>query len=164
MENHDIPIPMLGVERRLLAVSLLEFMRGLDLFVSGSRYLDGMRDESLITSAIVIGQVDKRLVSASDIAQMTGITRPSVARKLRHLSAVKRLRAIRHGSRVCYFFEDVNAPDAIEGVLHRLRLAKKLCTDLSKLDSTLLDRSYANDYQIHRRNGASEKRKRSGGK
>lgn len=147
MEKNVIPVPVFGTERRLLAASLLEFIRGLDFSVAGQKYIDGMRNETLISAAIVIGQVERKLVCASDIWHMTGIPRPSVIRKLRQISTVRSLRALKDGSRVCYFFADVNTAEAIDGAMYRLRIAKQLCTALSTLNTITLDGIHAPGYQ-----------------
>jgi len=134
------------------------------LFIYKTEYMEGMMDESLIASAIVLGQVERKLLTASDIAHYTGIPRPSVIRKLGHLAEVKELRTVKTGSRVCYFFADVNDHDAIAGFLYRLRLIRKLCTAVSRLDMTALDRLYANEYAGNRRNGAPATKRGKGDK
>lgn len=85
--NHAVP--GLDASRGEVARSLVEILRAYSRLNFNSSAVGDTIEQSLIVSAIIIGQADGRLMTASDIAHYLGMPRPTVVRKLKRVAAVR---------------------------------------------------------------------------
>lgn len=99
------------------------------------RNAEGLAD-ALLLAAVYVGQHGGRPMTAHKLAQVSGIPRPTVARKMRELEAVGLLVIAQGAGRVSDGLLDSPEFDAeskrVERLLHRT------CRQLSKLDTDLI--------------------------
>lgn len=94
--------------------------------------------------AVLIGQAENQLMTATDISSYLGMPRPTVARKLKQLGRLRPLRTKRDGKRVCYWIENPNTPEAMKAVDKVVRIIKRANRQLSKMVDTGMDHRVAN--------------------
>lgn len=73
MENQKIYAPQVDFSRGEVARSLVEILRAYSRLNFNSSAVGDTIEQSLIVSAIIIGQADGKLMTASDIAAYLGI-------------------------------------------------------------------------------------------
>lgn len=91
-------------------------------------------DELVLTAAIFVGQIEGKPMTASKLADYSGIPRPTVVRKLKHLQkrGIVQMNGDRSAALSLTSINDRSFNDAISGAVMRIRNA---ASDLSKMDS-----------------------------
>lgn len=143
MKNQKIYAPQVDFSRGEVARTLVEILRAYSRVNFGSSAVGDTIEQSLIVSAIIIGQADGRLMTASDIAAYLGMPRPTVARKLARVASARQLGTVRDGNRVCYFLADANDDRVLTALVPIMRSVKLLAQQLSRLDTHDIDRRLA---------------------
>lgn len=137
----NITPPMVKAETRgLIAKTIIEVLRGFTVVNFGSQRLGELIEENLIAAAIVIGQAEGRLLSASDIAAYIGLPRATVVRKLRRVAMLRMLGKAKDGNRVVYFIKDPNDEKVVGEIQKIMATIRQCCDRLSKMDTLNLDR------------------------
>lgn len=100
-------------------------------------------DQGLIIFAVVLGQAEDKLMTATDISNYLGIPRATVSRKLKLLGRRRALRTMRNGKRVCYLIENPNAPEMLRAVEKVIGIIRHSNRQLSKMVDVGIDRDSA---------------------
>lgn len=129
--------------RGMVAKTIIEVLRGFSIVNFGNPSVCGAIEENLIVAAIVVGQTEGRLLSASDISAYIGLPRPTVIRKLRTVAMARILGKVNEGSRACYFIKEPNTPRGLDDLRKVMVAIKQCCDRLSKMDDLKLDRADA---------------------
>lgn len=143
MTDPNHAVPGLDASRGEVARNLVEILRAYSRLNFNSSAVGDTIEQSLIVSAIIIGQADGRLMTASDIAHYLGMPRPTVVRKLKRVAAARQLRTVRDGNRVCYYLLDANDDRVLSALVPIMKSVKRLAAQLSKLDTDDIDRRRA---------------------
>lgn len=143
MSNLIPSVPSVDHSRGEVARNLVEILRAYSRLNFASSAVGDTIEQSLIVSAIIIGQSDGKLMTASDIANYLGMPRPTVVRKLSRVAAARQLRTVRCGNRVCYYLADANDDRVLSALVPIMRSVKRLATQLSRLDTHDIDRRLA---------------------
>lgn len=139
MQTQMHGIPRVDPNRGEVARTLVEILRAYSVINFQSQAVGDTIEQSLIVSAIIIGQADGKLMTASDISSYLGMPRPTVVRKLQRVAVARKLRKMRIGNRVCYFLEDANDYRVLAGLVPIMEAVKGLSVALSKLDTKPVD-------------------------
>lgn len=91
-------------------------------------------DELILTAAIYVGQVEGKPMTASKLADYSGIPRPTVVRKLKHLQrrGIVHMNGDRSAALSLTSINDESFKEAIGAAAMRIRHAS---AELSKMDS-----------------------------
>jgi hypothetical protein len=142
MTTPSIQFPPVDASRGEVARSLVEILRAYSRINFNSFAVGDTIEQSLIVSAIIIGQAEGRLMTASDISNYLGMPRPTVVRKLLKVAAARDLRTMRCGNRVCYFLSDANDDRVLTALVPIMKSVKRLAAQLSKLDTGAIDQAH----------------------
>lgn len=117
---------------------ILAVVRGVSEHYLGNEAFGSHADDALLCCAILIGQIERRPMTAAKLAAYVGMARPTVVRKLRALQE-RGLVLLRDGT-ASLPIDRVNAltPDIIEEMLSPS--FHKLSTELSRMDTKVVAR------------------------
>lgn len=136
--------PNAAIIRGLIAKTAIDVLRSYSEINFGTDKVGATIEHNLVVSAIIIGQSDGRLMSASDISNYLGLSRPTVIRRLNELKQYRTVGKKKDGARVCYYLEDSEDPQVLVAVGKVVAGIKRFCCELSKLDTKPVDAGQAN--------------------
>jgi hypothetical protein len=132
--------------RGTISKSLIRYLRAYSIGALGTPDIGQHIEELLIVAAIVSGQHEGRLMTATDIAAFIGLPRSTVIRKLRAVAARRKVVRVRDGARVCYYIAEITDPMAWGAVQRSVREIINSCREVSTLDTSQLDSIPGTDY------------------
>ena len=130
----DIPQVHFAEIRLIVAKAILDFNQNISGFLFAKLRDEISMSDMLIISAVFIGQAEGRPLTSSDIAGYISLPRSTVIRRIKSLGSIKSLRNYRHGNRLCFYFDNVNSPEALESFKATLNVLKRVVRALSSLD------------------------------
>lgn len=131
----DVITPINARIRAAVARSVLDILREVGRINFGDARVGETVEDSMVISAILIGQSEARLMCASDISEYVGLPRATVVRKLKEVAGHRDIGSVMIGRRKCYFLKDLNNPEMMGSLAAVLSHIRKLCAELSKLDT-----------------------------
>jgi DNA-binding transcriptional ArsR family regulator len=128
----------LAKQRRVIALLMLELLKLPTQMHLGTGNYGSKCDDVLLMCAILIGQIEKRPMTAGKLADYAGLPRPTVVRKLREFERAGMVEMV-NGAAVGVI--DHLNPNGIEDTIESLiRSIKRAAVELSKMDSTSIAR------------------------
>ena len=140
---HHVQKPQKAEVRAIIMRAIVEILRTYyQAYFKSENFGVGV-DAGLIIFAVVLGQAEEKLMTATDISNYLGIPRATVSRKLKLLGRRRALRTMRNGKRVCYFVENPNAPEMLRAVEKVIGIIRQSNRQLSKMIDVGIDRDSA---------------------
>jgi DNA-binding transcriptional ArsR family regulator len=126
--------PPYAAQRRVICQTILETLRGYSRAYLGSERVGDHAGDLMIMIALLLGQIEGRPLSASDIAEYIGMPRATV---LRHLSAIsKHVELIRQkdGRRTTFIMGRASNPELADLIRKINSRVSAACRELAKMD------------------------------
>lgn len=123
----------LGSQRAEIARMLIAMMRTLSHGYFKNDHFGSSVGDSLICSAIYIGQIERRPMSASKLATYTGMPRATVIRRLQML--IDAGRVVKLDGHFALPVEYLNSEDVVASINEATKIIHRAAVNLSKMDT-----------------------------
>lgn len=134
-------MPHISGARALVCRNTIDALRTYSDAYFGTPNLGDNPVALIVGCALIVGQSEGRLMSATDVSEYLGVPRATVVRILHGFARRGVLGTVRDGRRIQYYVVEANSRSVEIKVSRMVARTLNVCNQLSKMDGTKLARN-----------------------